>query len=140
MRHCSPKTRRINTAARPVREALILKAGRCEICGASPDRPHRGLPKEFSALACHEIACGKHRLKALDKPYAILVLCWKCNSLEVTSKGRWPEARQLAVLKANRPADYDLEAYNFLVNPRAPNRITHQEVYAHMETYREDRI
>jgi len=40
----------------------------------------------------------------------------------------WPEARQLAVLRAKSLGDYDLVAYNNLVNPRAPSRITQAEV------------
>lgn len=97
------------------------------ICGASLARPRRDKPLECSQLCCHEIACGPHRQKALDKPYAILVLCWLCN-MEVTDKGKWPEARQLAVLREKRPERYDLTAYNNLVNPDAPRRITQDEV------------
>ncbi|HDY64795.1 MAG TPA: hypothetical protein ENH84_01005 [Phycisphaerae bacterium] len=85
----------------------------------------------LSQLCCHEIACGTHRQKALDKPYALLVLCWWCNGYVVTDKGAWPEARQLALLKRRSPEDYDLVAYNLLVNPRAPNRITEKEVDAY---------
>lgn len=82
---------------------------------------------ECSRLCCHEIACGPHRQKALDKPFAILVLCWFCNGEVVTDKARWPEARQLAVLKRKSPGDYDLAAYN-LLRARNPNRITETDV------------
>lgn len=68
------------------------------------------------------------REKALDKVYALLVLCWWCNGDEVVDKEKWPQSRQLAVLKAKCPESYDLQAFNFLVNPRAPNRITQEEV------------
>ena len=83
------------------------------------------MPRELSQLCCHEIANGPLRDAALDKPFAILVACWVCNGgcLE-----RWPEAKQLAVLKFAAPENYDLEAYNKLVNPNAPNRITQAEV------------
>jgi len=48
----------------------------------------------------------------------------------VTNKKDWPEARQLAVLKAKRPDRYDLAAFNTLANPRAPNRLLESEVDA----------
>ena len=76
----------------------------------------------------HEIANGPDRQKALDKPYATLVLCWRCNCEEVEDKQRWPQARQLSRLRARRPLDYDLAAFNRLVNPNAPRRITEEEV------------
>jgi len=79
----------------------------------------------------HEVANGPNREKALDKPYAILVLCTNCNHQEVEDKRKWPQARQLAVLLRSRPNDYDLVAFNRLVNPNAPNRITPDEVAAY---------
>lgn len=98
------------------------------ICGHSPERPWRDKPRECSQLCCHEIANGPLRDKALDKPFAILVACWACNGGPLNDKKEWPEARQLAVLKRESPEDYDLVAYNRLVNERAPNRITPNEV------------
>jgi len=98
------------------------------ICDHSPANPWRGKPRELSQLCCHEIACGSHRQKALDQPCAILVLCWYCNGFVVTDKKAWPEARQLATLKRKSQDNYDLEAYNRLVNPNAPRRITQGEV------------
>ena len=80
-----------------------------------------------AALCVHEIARGPLRQKALDKEYATLVVCGFCHEL-VGDKSQWPEARQLAVLKRSRPDDFDLAAYNALVNPRAPNRIAIEEV------------
>lgn len=68
------------------------------------------------------------RQKALDQPYALLVLCYYCNQHEVEDKARWPQARQLALLRRRNPADYDLAAFNYLVNPNAPNRITQEDV------------
>jgi len=124
----SAKTAALHKSARELRINLIKAQGRCEICGHRPKAPWPEFPPLASTLCCHEIACGKNRLKALDKPYAILVLCWLCNAYFVTDKKRWPEARQLAVLKKQRPRDYDLVAYNALVNPKAPNRITQEEV------------
>jgi len=129
MRRVSRKTRARKDAARPVREALMRRHGRCMICGHSPKSPWRDKPRECSQLCCHEIACGSHRQKALDQPCAILVLCWWCNGQRVTDKGEWPESRQLAVLKRRSPGDYDLKAYNTLIG-LGPNRITEEEVGA----------
>jgi hypothetical protein len=56
------------------------------------------------------------------------VLCWYCNEYVVTDKRLWPEARQLGILKRKSPGDFDLSAYNALVNPRAPNRITLEDI------------
>ena len=89
------------------------------------------MPPELSQLCCHEILNGPLRQACLDQPQSILVLCWLCNQEEVTNKQRWPEARQLAVLKYNSPEDYDLIAHNLLANPNAPNRITPEEVKGH---------
>lgn len=101
--------------------------GKCEICGHSPTWPWKDQPAFMSALAVHEIARGTHRQKAVDKRYATLVVCGVCHE-RLGSKADWPEARQLAVVKFRRPKDYSLVAYNELVNPRAPQRITEEEV------------
>ena len=98
------------------------------ICRSSPRRPDRRRPKECSALVCHEIAGGPLREKSLDKPFAILVLCAYCNQYEVEDKAKWPQARQLALLMDKAPSHYNLAAFNRLVNPNAPNRITQEEV------------
>jgi hypothetical protein len=83
---------------------------------------------QLNWLCVHEIANGPLRQKALDKPYACLVLCWACNGEAVENKGEWPVDRQLAVLQACSPEDYDLVSFNYLVNPKAPNRIEQHEV------------
>jgi hypothetical protein len=98
------------------------------VCGHSPLRPWLDKPRELSQLCVHEIANGPLREKALDKPYACLVTCWWCNQYEMTNKARWPEARQLSVLLAKAPEDFDLVAYLTLTNPRAMRRITIEEV------------
>ncbi len=113
-----------------MRQRLLEKHEACLICGHSPARPWRDKPRELSQLAVHEIANGPLRQKALDKPYACLVLCWWCNGHVVVDKSKWPESRQLAVLYVKAPEDFDLAAYNALVNPRAPNRIEMSEVLA----------
>ena len=132
MRRQSDKRRARMAEVRPIRQALIEKVGECELCGESPKNPSRGRPLELSQLCCHEIANGPHRNKALDKPYAILVLCWYCNGHEVTDKKKWPEAKQLALLGLSRPEDFDLQAFCELINPNAPNRVTYSEVIEEM--------
>lgn len=115
-------------AVRPVREGLLAKHENCMVCGHSPRRPWPDKPRESSQLCCHEIASGPLRDKALDQPYALLVVCWFCNGYRLTNRAAWPEAKQLAVLRRKAPENFDLKAYNRLVNPRAPNRITIEEV------------
>lgn len=84
-------------------------------------------------LAVHEIASGTHRQKALDKPYAVLVLCWACNSGPFQDRSEWPESKQLALLARSRPKDFDLAAYLELTSPNAPRRIEIQEILDWME-------
>jgi len=122
----SGKTRDRLAEARPVREALVAKAGKCYICGAFPGC-RNGRMSELNQLAVHEIANGPLRMKAIDKPFATLVVCWHCNG-ELNDKSVWPVARQLAVLQAKSPDDYDLVAFNYLANPKALNRWTQEEV------------
>lgn len=132
MRRSSLRTSSLKTADRrrevkPIREALIAKAGRCMICGAHPASQNGRMPSH-NQLCVHEILNGPNRQKALDKPYACLVLCWHCNGSEVEDKAKWPVERQLAVLQAASPDDYDLVAINYLMNPKAPNRWTQSDV------------
>lgn len=131
MRRVSEKRRELNTRVRPWRLRRIEQAGSCMVCGASPKNPHKNLPLELSALCVHEIANGPLRAKALDKPYATLVACGRCNLGPLNDKGRFPEARQLAVLLQESPEDYDLEAYLTLTSPQAMKRITQDEVNSH---------
>lgn len=88
---------------------------------------------EMASLAVHEIASGPDRQKALDKPYAVLVLCWQCNSGPFQNRGEWPESRQLALLARRRPKDFDLTAYLELTSPRAMRRIEIEEILAWVE-------
>lgn len=111
--------------AKPFRERLVASVGECENCGC--------LSKgRLSRLAVHEIASGVHRQNALDKPYAVLVLCWQCNSGQFQNRAEWPESRQLALLARKRPGDFDLTAYLELTSPRAMKRIEIEEVLAWM--------
>lgn len=84
-------------------------------------------------LAVHEIASGTHRQKALDKPYAVLVLCWQCNSGPFQDRSQWPESKQLALLARRRPKDFDLTAYLKLTSPNAMWRIEIEEILEWME-------
>lgn len=132
MRPVSDKRRKRNAEAKPFRENLIKTVGQCEICGHSPQHKWKDKPADCSQLCVHEIANGPDRNKALDKPFATLVLCWWCNGQEVTSKADWPESRQLAVLARSRPMDFDLSAYLKLTNPNAMKRIEIHEVLSWM--------
>lgn len=141
VRNWSKKRSKRNAEAKVVRDAMVREAlavGGCEICGHSQRRPNRKFMASLSQLCVHEIANGPLREKAQDKRYATLVVCWRCNEA-LNDKGAdgWPEARQLAVLAMVRPMDFDLRAYNELVNPRAPRRITLFEVFDEMSVAKE---
>lgn len=110
----------------PLRKALIEQVGKCEFCGASPRKRLRTYPPEMSELCVHEVANGPLRAKALDKRYATLVLCVRCNGA-FCDKAKYTEARQLHILHKSRPDDYDLVAYSALVG-HSPNRIEQHEV------------
>jgi hypothetical protein len=119
-------------AAKPFRDKLIADVGKCEHCGCDPANRHGRMP-ELARLSVHEIASGIHRQNALDKAYAVLVLCWQCNSGPFQNRKEWPEARQLALLARRRPGDFDLTAYLELTSPSAMRRITIEEVLEFME-------
>jgi hypothetical protein len=54
---------------------------------------------------------------------------------QVGNRAVWSEEKQLAVIKYRRPRDFDLVAYNTLVNPRAMERILMEEVNKHLPTW-----
>ena len=132
MKNKSTIRRKREAEARPFREQLITDVGQCESCGCSPSRKH-GRMAELARLSVHEIASGPDRQKALDKPYAVLVLCWQCNSGPFQNRGEWPESRQLALLARKRPKDFDLTAYLELTSPLAMRRIEIAEVLQWMD-------
>lgn len=102
----------------PIRTRLIEKAkGKCVACD-----------RRFTLLDCHEILNGPLRVKTLGEPCSLLVLCWQCNSMEFTDKELWPIARQLALLQAWNPEDYDLTRFCWLRNENAPNYIVQSQV------------
>ena len=120
MRQVSKKRQALMREVKPIRDALRA-LGHCEICGVS--KTH---------LDVHEICRGVHRQAALDKPFALLLLCRKCHD-NVGSAAEWPEARQLAVLAKSRPSQFSLEDYLSLTSPRAPRRIEIHEVLEWLE-------
>ena len=124
MRRASKKTAARIAECADFRAQLKREVGHCELCGHDP---HWVRPGSIAwALHTHEIARGPNRQKALDKRFALLVLCYRCHMERIHGNEEWPESRQLAVLKRSRPSDYDLAAYNTLVG-RGPNRITETE-------------
>ena len=120
MRRMSKKYAARVEECREFRRKLIKRRGSCDTCGREAG------PGEHPYLECHEIARGPLRYRALDLAYAILVVCRACHA-EI-HRASWTETEQLQVLKLSCPDDYDLAAYNNLVNPDAPNRITEEEV------------
>ena len=115
----SDKARRRLAEVKPIRDALRSN-GQCEICG-----------RRSTSLDVHEIARGRHRQKALDKLYALLLVCRGCHE-DLGCARTWPEARQLARLAEVRLVDWDLIAYLQLTSPRAPRRIEIEEIVPHM--------
>tara|TARA_Y100000361_G_scaffold142900_1_gene149385 strand:+ start:635 stop:1186 length:552 start_codon:yes stop_codon:yes gene_type:complete len=111
---------------------MIREVGKCENCGRSPGH-RKGVMPQLAQLCVHEIANGANRLRALDKRWATLVLCYQCNGGPFNWKGDWPEARQLALLLWRRPQDFDLKAYNYLINPNAPRRIEREDIEMYLE-------
>jgi hypothetical protein len=107
MKRRSDKRQQREAEAQPWRDAKILEVNCCEVCRWKPRTLHRLGP---AYLCVHEIASGADRQKALDKAYAVLVVCNYCN----TTIHGWPKERQLAVLLLRRPADFDLDAFNEL--------------------------
>lgn len=76
----------------------------------------------------HEIARGsRNRQKAIDAPFATLVVCRRCHSEVLHGDGSFTEIMQLSLLQTKAPDDYDLAAYNELVG-FGPNRIEQWEV------------
>lgn len=134
----SDKRQELNRAAAGLRRRLANEAGCCMVCGHSSRNPNPKLPIQMSKLCAHEISNGQHREASLDKPFCILITCYFCNSYEMTNKAKWPESRQLALLKVKAEARYDLEAYLRLTNPRAMLRITQDEVDKWIPSLSED--
>jgi hypothetical protein len=120
MRSKSKKTTARERDCAQIRRDLIEKVGRCELPG-HVDKWFHG------QLLVHEIARGPARLKALDKRYATLVVCYACHQRIHDGQETWGRARELAALKASRPKDVDLDAFNELQGTGA-RRITPEDM------------
>lgn len=127
MKRMSDKARARYSEARLVRDSLRQSVGRCEVCDCEY------FAGSVTPLDVHEICRGVHRQKALDKLFALLVVCRWCHETLGSAK-EWPEARQLALLAERRLHDWDLEAYLMLTSPRAMRRIEIDEVVKYMPT------
>ncbi len=115
MRQNTLKRAALNRAAAKVRKQIVAEVGQCELTGV------------FDTLALHEIARGGSRGQSQDKRYAVLCLANKPIDGGLSAHRvveRWPVAKQLMLLRWNRPDDFDLAAFNQLVN----RRVTEEEV------------
>lgn len=116
----SSKRFALETAARPLRLALVREVGRCEVCGKR---------RTEDRLAVHEILAGAFRVRCLTARFATLVVCpLVCH--EIAQNERKP--RQLARLYLSRPGDFDLKAVCKLWC-RAPTAVTLEEVMAEVD-------
>lgn len=123
----SKKTRKLQAAAKPIRDELVAETGECMLCGTTPKKPRWPI-KEHNQLCCHEILPGPLRQRVLDVPSCLLVVCWHCNTGPLEDKAEWPLVRQLAVIKAKAPERYDLQEVLAIRNPRAMEFITEEDV------------
>lgn len=98
MKRISDKRRKREAAARPWRNALKVRVGRCEHCLK---------PKAPEYLDVDEIARGSHRQMALEAEYAVLVVCRPCHAIVQP----WSRAKRLALLYLSRSTDYCLESF-----------------------------
>ncbi len=129
MRRVSQKTAARNAEAQPFRRNLVRRVGHCEVCGHDPLRARPG--EIHWCLHVHEIRGNSQRSKCQDKPHGVLVVCARCHVEHLSSSAgtaEYPEARQLALLKRNRPEDYDLARYLEAFHPSAPQAVTQEEV------------
>lgn len=105
MRRISKKRAAFNKEANAWRAAFKGEIGRCEYCLKKAAVEH---------LELHEISRGYARKNSLDKPAVILCLHRHCHRLVE----QWPRPRQLCLVMARRPNDYNLSIYNSLVTRR----------------------
>lgn len=123
MRRFSKKRQKINRDAQDWRDARELWP--CERC--------RNQSRKRSV---HEICRGiGNRWKALECGYATLVLCESATGIVGChpTVQVWTETKQLALLYHVRHEEFNLAAYNALVSPMAPLRITQLEVDAEVD-------
>ncbi len=109
MKRTSPRRAAREAAVRDWRYQFCARVGRCECCLK---------PASVENLCCDEIARGSgHRQKALDQPFALLVV-------RVDHHDRiqnWSRAKRLALLYIARPSDFDLEKWYALTGRRWPD-------------------
>jgi excisionase family DNA binding protein len=120
MRKVSKKRQALLRKVKPIRDGLRNEVGHCEVC-----------LKHSPVLDVHEIGRGNKREACLGERCALLVVCRWCHD-DLGSAGEWPEARQLALLANRRLFDWDLDFYLEITSPRAPERITVDQVVKHM--------
>jgi hypothetical protein len=113
----SPRRRAALPAEAAFREQLVNRCnGRCEFCG-QPGTDQ------------HELGRGPLRQLCRCCWFAVLYLCRACHRV-LDERLASDDAQKcgLAILRRSRPEDFDLAAFNRVINPRAPNRITEAEV------------
>ena len=107
MRPVSRKRAALMRRVSKIRQQIVEERGpHCQLCG------------RIRRLACHEIARGPDRSKALGARFAILVVCSECNTGPLDDNTLWPRERQLALLRLQCPQDYSLDLFNALTAPR----------------------
>ena len=117
MRRQSRKRRERMDAVRDDRQAYLFAHGnKCIWCDSTWN------------VAVHEIARGMNRNAALSEPSCWLPLCGPCNCGPFHNRAIWPDAKQMALKYLRDNVNYDLVRFNYIVNPRAPNRVTQDEV------------
>lgn len=104
LKNASTKRRKRNAEVRDFRQSFVLEVGACELCEVPG-----------TCLDIHEISGGAFRSASLDQRYAILALCRGCHQHIETEPKLWSVARQIALLKLRREADFDLAAINKLL-------------------------
>lgn len=114
MRRISKRKAARDRECREFCEQLKNELDRCELCGYDQSRAEAG-GQVVRALYTHHIARGIHRAKAMDKRFAVLVVCFFCHMNRIHGDEHWPESRQLAVLLKSRPHDHSLSDYNALI-------------------------
>ena len=130
MRWRSKKAAQRAKESKPIRDSLIAAAKECMICGASPRKPKHPMT-QLNQLCCHEISNGPLR----QSLWTSLTASWFCVFIAISASWDKPlaQSRQLAVLMQKSPENYDLVAFNHLVNPSIRHDEQH-EVDAWLES------
>ena len=84
MRRVSRKRAQLMRRVTRIRQQIVEERGpRCQLCG------------RIRRLACHEIARGADRSKALGARFAILAVCGECNTGPLDDNTLWPSDMRL---------------------------------------------